>query len=125
MDARSLGRTDLRVTRLGIGLAAVGRPGYVNVGHGADLAGATEVDRLEARAHAVLDAAFGAGIGYVDVARSYGRAEAFLASWLASRGITPGALSIGTKWGYTYTAGWRVDADRHEVKDHSLAMLRR
>ena len=37
----------------------------------------------------------------------------------------PGAVTVGSKWGYTYTAGWRVDADRHEVKDHSLATLRR
>src|SRR5205085_255121 len=31
----------------------------------------------------------------------------------------------GSKWGYTYTADWRVDADVHEVKDLSLATLRR
>ncbi len=125
MDARPLGRTGLRGTRLGIGLAALGRPGYVNLGHGADIGADTGVDALEGRAHAVLDAARAAGIGYIDAARSYGRAEAFLASWLVSRGIGPGAVTIGTKWGYTYTADWRVDAERHEVKDHSLATLRR
>lgn len=125
MDERHLGRSGLRVTRLGLGLAALGRPGYVTVGHGADLAGVTDVDALEARSHAVLDAAFESGTRYLDAARSYGRAEAFLASWLATRGIGPGAVAIGTKWGYTYTAGWRVDAEQHEVKDHSIATLRR
>jgi aryl-alcohol dehydrogenase-like predicted oxidoreductase len=32
---------------------------------------------------------------------------------------------VGSKWGYTYTADWRVDADVHEVKDLSIDTLRR
>jgi len=32
---------------------------------------------------------------------------------------------VGSKWGYTYTAGWRVDAEVHEVKDHSVATFDR
>ena len=28
---------------------------------------------------------------------------------------------MASKWGYRYTAGWRRDADEHEVKDHSLS----
>lgn len=125
MEQRALGRTALRVTRIGLGLAALGRPGYVTLGHGEDLRGATTVEALERRTHEVLDAARAAGIGYLDAARSYGRAEAFLASWLAARGIGQGEVTVGTKWGYTYTAGWRSDAATHEVKDHSLATLRR
>ena len=38
---------------------------------------------MQARAHAVLDAAWAAGVRYFDAARSYGRAEEFLASWLS------------------------------------------
>ena len=34
-------------------------------------------------------------------------------------------MTVGSKWGYTYTAGWRVDADQHEVKDLSVTTLRR
>jgi aryl-alcohol dehydrogenase-like predicted oxidoreductase len=34
-------------------------------------------------------------------------------------------LTIGSKWGYTYVADWRHDADTHEVKDHSLATFER
>src|SRR5262249_29436735 len=64
-------------------------------------------------------------IRYFDAARSYGRAEDFLASWLRSRGIPPEQVTVSSKWGYTYTAGWQVEAERHEVKDHSLATLRR
>jgi aryl-alcohol dehydrogenase-like predicted oxidoreductase len=122
---RRLGRTGLAVSRLGLGLAALGRPGYINLGHGADLAGRTEVADLEQHAHALLDAAFEAGVRYFDAARSYGEAEAFLASWLVLRAMPPGEVTVGSKWGYTYTAGWRVDAEQHEVKDLSLATLRR
>jgi aryl-alcohol dehydrogenase-like predicted oxidoreductase len=64
-------------------------------------------------------------VRYVDAARSYGRAEAFLARWLARRGHGSDELTVGSKWGYTYTAGWRTDAERHEVKDHGVATLER
>jgi aryl-alcohol dehydrogenase-like predicted oxidoreductase len=80
---------------------------------------------MEAHAHAVLDAAFDAGIRYIDAARSYGRAEDFLASWLRKRAIEPGEVSVASKWGYTYTAGWSTSATQHEVKDHSLAAFER
>jgi aryl-alcohol dehydrogenase-like predicted oxidoreductase len=73
----------------------------------------------------VLDAARNAGVRYFDAARSYGRAEEFLASWLDSRGISPGDVTVGSKWGYIYTGDWRIDADQHEVKDHSADNLRR
>jgi aryl-alcohol dehydrogenase-like predicted oxidoreductase len=111
--------------RVGLGLAALGRPGYITVEHARDLAGNYKPGAMEQRTHAVLDAAYAGGVRYFDAARSYGRAEDFLASWLANRRIVPGAVVVASKWGYTYTAGWRVAAERHEVKDHSLATLRR
>ena len=80
---------------------------------------------MERNAHRVLDAAFAGSVRYFDAARSYGKAEAFLASWLEGRGLRPGDVTVGSKWGYTYTAGWRVDADPPEVKDLSAATLRR
>jgi aryl-alcohol dehydrogenase-like predicted oxidoreductase len=73
----------------------------------------------------VLDAAFAAGVRYFDAARSYGLAEDFLAGWLEERDIAPGAVTVGSKWGYRYTADWRDDAETHEVKELSGAMLRR
>jgi len=76
---------------------------------------------MESHAHDVLDAAFGAGIRYIDAARSYGRAEDFLASWLRKREIEPAQIAVASKWGYTYTAGWSTSAAQHEVKEHSLA----
>ncbi|AEA25170.1 aldo/keto reductase [Pseudonocardia benzenivorans] len=104
--------------RLGIGLAAVARPAYITSGRDHDLGADRSVDALRARTWAVLDAAVAAGIDYVDVARSYGRAEEFLAGWLDAH---PGApVEVGSKWGYRYVGEWRTDAPVHEVKDHSL-----
>ena len=124
-DLRPLGDTGIQVSPLGLGLAAVGRPGYINLGRDSDLGEARSVAALEARAFELLDVAWALGVRYVDVARSYGQAEAFLGRWLAARGHAQGDVAIGSKWGYTYTAGWRVDAQTHEVKEHSLAVLRR
>jgi aryl-alcohol dehydrogenase-like predicted oxidoreductase len=103
-------------SRLGLGLAALGRPGYINLGHARDLEHDYDLPRMERRCHRVLDAAWAEGVRYFDAARSYGRAEEFLASWL------PGheGATVGSKWGYRYTADWRVDAEKHESKDHSL-----
>jgi aryl-alcohol dehydrogenase-like predicted oxidoreductase len=125
METRVLGRTGLRVSRIGLGLAALGRPGYINLGHGEDLAGRVDVHAMERNAHEVLDAAFEGGVRYFDAARSYGKSEEFLSSWLVRRNLGPEDVTVGSKWGYTYTAGWRVDAEKHEVKDLSVDTLRR
>jgi aryl-alcohol dehydrogenase-like predicted oxidoreductase len=121
----TLGATGLRVTRIGIGLAALGRPAYINLGHAFDVQGETDVAALERHAHAVLDATYEGGVRYFDAARSYGRAEAFLASWLARRGLDREDVTVGSKWGYTYTADWRIDAEQHEVKDLTAPTFRR
>jgi aryl-alcohol dehydrogenase-like predicted oxidoreductase len=123
MEVRTLGRTALGVSRIGLGLAALGRPGYINLGHASDLAGNLDVAAMETHAFGVLDAAFSAGVRYFDAARSYGKAEEFLAHWLVARGLERQAVTVGSKWGYTYTAGWSVQAEQHEVKDHSVANL--
>lgn len=125
MKLHNLGQTGLRVSPIGLGLAALGRPGYINLGHAQDLSAGRGVAAMEIHAHAVLDAAWAAGVRYFDAARSYGRAEAFLSSWLQSRQLTPDQVTIGSKWGYTYTANWQVEAEKHEVKDHSLPVLKR
>ena len=74
---------------------------------------------LRERTWTLLDAAYDGGIHYLDVARSYGRAEEFLAGWLAARSAPD--VVIGSKWGYRYVGDWRLEADVHEVKDHSQA----
>jgi aryl-alcohol dehydrogenase-like predicted oxidoreductase len=125
MNLSRLGSTDLQVSPIGLGLAALGRPGYINLGHAQDLEGSYDVPAMERRAHRVLDEAWQAGIRYFDAARSYGRAEQFLGSWLQSRDIPQAEVTVGSKWGYTYTANWQVEAAEHEVKAHTLPVLQR
>ena len=109
--------------RVGLGLAAIGRPAYITSGRDRDLPGDRSRDALRARAHELLDAAYALGIRYVDAARSYGDAEQFLGSWLDDR--QPDDVFVASKWGYEYVGGWRVDAGTHEVKHHDLATFRR
>jgi aryl-alcohol dehydrogenase-like predicted oxidoreductase len=120
-----LGRTGLTVSRIGLGLAAVGRPAYITLGRAADLGPDRGVEAMRKRSHALLDAAYASGVHYVDAARSYGRAEEFLGGWLTTRGLAPGSLTVGSKWGYSYTGEWRLDAKVQEVKDLSVEQLRR
>ncbi len=108
--------------RIGLGLASLGRPGYLNLGHGDDLGEERSVAALQARSFDVLDTAYAGGVRYLDAARSYGRAEAFLGAWLDER--SPHDVVVGSKWGYVYTAGWEVDADPPEVKHHDADTLR-
>jgi aryl-alcohol dehydrogenase-like predicted oxidoreductase len=57
MKMVALGQAGSRVSRVGLGLAAAGRPGYVSLGHAHDLGRDDAVEAMRARAHAVLDAA--------------------------------------------------------------------
>ena len=125
MTLRRLGSTAILVSTIGLGMAALGRPGYINLGHAADLADGYSHNAMKQHAWNVLDAAWAAGVRYFDAARSYGRGEEFLGGWLRSRAIAPQQVAVGSKWGYTYMADWQVQAEKHEVKDHSLPVLQR
>lgn len=107
--------------RIGVGLAAVGRPAYINLGRDGALPAERTTAAMREACWQVLDAAYAAGVRWVDVARSYGLAEEFLAGWLDARGVAD--LTISSKWGYAYVGEWRADAAVHEVKEHSLARL--
>ncbi|GAA1025221.1 MULTISPECIES: aldo/keto reductase [Amycolatopsis] len=108
------------MNRIAVGLAALGRPAYINLGR--DLPEVRDVPSMRAATHEVLDAAYAAGVRWVDVARSYGRSEEFLGSWLAERGHRD--VTVSSKWGYRYVGEWRLDADVHEVKEHTLPRFR-
>jgi aryl-alcohol dehydrogenase-like predicted oxidoreductase len=109
------------VLRLGLGLAALGRPAYINVGR-SELPPERSVEAMREASWAVLDAAYDAGVRWVDVARSYGLAEEFLAGWLAAR--APEGVTVSSKWGYAYVGDWRLDAPVHEEKSHTLGRFR-
>lgn len=121
MEYEQFGDSGIIVSKLGLGLAALGRPGYINLGHGDDLGHNYDEKAMEAKTHAVLDKAIDLGITYLDAAQSYGKAESFLSSWL--KGQSNQDLLVGSKWGYYYTADWSVNAEKHEIKEHSLERL--
>lgn len=107
------------LSRVGLGLAALGRPAYINLGRTDQLPPGRDVEAMRSATHEVLDAAYQAGIRWIDTARSYGLAEDFLAEWLTGHDVT-----VSSKWGYAYVGGWRLDAEVHEAKEHSLARFR-
>lgn len=125
LSKTEFGSTGISTTRIGLGLAALGRPGYINLGHAEDLKNDYNPDEMEKHVHTILDRAWQLGIRYFDAARSYGRAEQFLASWLHTRNIKTDEVTVGSKWGYTYTANWQVNAHVHEVKEHSIDVLQK
>ncbi|WP_276165826.1 aldo/keto reductase [Zobellia alginiliquefaciens] len=106
-------------TEIGLGMAALGRPEYINI----DSSGRDKSEvAFRTNAFKVLDDAYEKGVRYFDTAPSYGKGEAFLKDWNDSRNYTD--VVLGTKWGYTYVADWQLGYEgAHEVKEHSLAKL--
>ena len=125
MKYTTLGKIGPRVSRIGLGLAALGRPGYINLGHAEDLQHNYSTQAMQWHTCKMLDLAWDLGIRYFDAARSYGKAEEFLGFWLKNKSQKVEEPFIASKWGYTYTAGWQVNAQVHEVKDHSLTVLQK
>ena len=108
--------------KIGLGLAALGRPGYINIGHDNDLGSDKSKSSMRDYCHQILDFAYSNGVRYFDTARVYGEAEEFLSSWIRKQSQFNGF--VGSKWGYEYLANWEVNADKHERKDHSAAFLK-
>jgi len=71
---------------------------------------------MERRTHELLDAAYEAGVRYVDAARSYGLAERFLGTWLTER-KRPQAIRWSDRSGATHMSAMVDGRQVHEVKD--------
>lgn len=107
-------------TKIGLGLAALGRPEYINIRE------RSSIDKsklaFKQNALAVLDKAYAVGIRYFDTAPSYGKGEAFLQEWNSFKKNKD--VILGTKWGYTYVANWQLGYNgKHEIKAHTLHKL--
>ena len=109
--------------KLGLGLAALGRPGYINLGHHQNIGNDKSKNAMRNQCHRILDFAYDKGIRYFDVARVYGDSEEFLSSWIRKQSQFTGF--VGSKWGYEYLAEWNVETDQHERKDHSHPFLKK
>ena len=115
------------VSGIGLGLGPrLGRPGYINLGHGEDVADAS-VAGMERAAHAVLDAAFARAAcgGSTRRAPTGGRRGSWGAGWQRAR-AWPRRRRGRAPSGATRTrpaGAWTREA--HEVKELSGAQLRR
>lgn len=108
------------ITKIGIGLAALGRPEYINIRENHDIDKSEHAFRENA--FKVLDFAYENGVRFFDTAPSYGKGESFLKDWNTERKHSDVILS--TKWGYTYVANWKLGYEgKHEIKEHSLNKL--
>jgi aryl-alcohol dehydrogenase-like predicted oxidoreductase len=107
---------------IGLGTAAIGRPHYINIRQ-ETTAENFDLEAFKLNGIAVLEMAYEQGIRYFDTAPNYGIAEALLLNWAKAKADK--TIEIATKWGYTYTANFDINAETHEVKEHSLANLNR
>ncbi len=107
-------------TKIGLGLAALGRPEYINIRTDNTIDKSEEA--FKNNTFSVLNEAYKLGIRYFDTAPSYGKGEAFLNEWHNKNNYVDAVL--GTKWGYTYVANWELGfCGKHEVKEHSINKL--
>mmetsp|Transcript_7519 Transcript_7519/g.16319 ORF Transcript_7519/g.16319 Transcript_7519/m.16319 type:complete len:351 (+) Transcript_7519:107-1159(+) len=124
--------------KIGLGMAALGRPGYINLQRNTHLTSRT-IEGMQQQANAVIDELFqqcleinkstpaesdgGKIVPWLDCARSYGLSEKFVGEYLRENNVRPEDVYVSSKWGYTYVADWKVELgerEPHEVKDHSL-----
>lgn len=110
----------IKITKIGIGLAALGRPEYINIRENKSIDKSEKAFRE--KAFEVLDFAYENGLRYFDTAPSYGKGERYLFDWKTERKHSD--INISTKWGYSYIANWELGyKGKHEVKEHSLDKL--
>ncbi len=102
-------------------MAAIGRPLYINI-KTADSLQNPDKSALQAHALDLLDTAYQLGIRHFDSAPGYGIAEEILLDWTRKRNYSD--IGISTKWGYIYTANFEKNPEQHEVKEHSLQVLK-
>lgn len=122
--------------RMGLGMAALGRPGYINLDR-AEIFGSDSrtVERMQHQANLVMDRLWEESSSssssssirettrpWLDCARSYGLSEQFVGDYLRRHKVDPNSVYVSSKWGYTYVADFQVElppGTKHEVKDHS------
>lgn len=91
--------------RLGLGMAALGRPGYINLNRSSILGSDDrDVKTMQHQANTVMDRLFSLSVdnvAWLDCARSYGLSEKFVGEYLKSNNIKPDEVYVSSKWGYT------------------------
>ena len=88
---------------MGLGMAALGRPGYINLDRNLvfGVSNSRSIQDMQGRANRVLDALFQQEKRpWVDCARSYGLSEKFVGEYLRNNNIAPEDVYVSSKWGY-------------------------
>jgi len=82
------------IPRIGLGMAALGRPGYINLDRSTQIGEdrVRDVAYMQEKANHVLDKAMEIGVTHFDCARSYGLSEKFVGDYLRSKKVSPGEL---------------------------------
>jgi aryl-alcohol dehydrogenase-like predicted oxidoreductase len=107
IPTRPLGRTDLHVTRLGYGAMDI---------RGPRIWGGRQVSDVQAQA--ILTAVLDSGINFIDTSNDYGRSEAFIGEFLASR---RDEYRLATKVGCSMVPAGDHDETPHTwTRDHLL-----
>lgn len=133
MTAAAKTNSTMQLPRLGLGMAALGRPGYINLNRNDVFGSADErsVDTMRDTAYRVLDRLFQqskTSVPWIDCARSYGLSEQFVGDYLRSNSIRNDQAFVSSKWGYTYVADFQVALTKgqpHEIKDHSVSNFKK
>jgi aryl-alcohol dehydrogenase-like predicted oxidoreductase len=92
-----------QLPRLGLGMAALGRPGYINLERSKHFGSERTVETMRSQANLVMDQLFAESslIPWLDCARSYGLSERFVGEYLKSHSIEPSDVYVSSKWGYS------------------------
>lgn len=123
--------------RLGLGLAALGRPGYINLNRSDIFDGKDanksdtqrrSIDSMQEKANEVMKSLVSLAKEndtkpWFDCARSYGLSEKFVGEFLKNNQISSSDVVVSSKWGYSYVADWNIELEGgapHEIKDHSI-----
>lgn len=110
----------MSTTQIGLGLAAIGRPEYINIK--ANQSMDQSENTYKKNAFSIFDFALKNNIKHFDTAASYGKGEQFLMDWYHT--CKPENVNFSSKWGYYYVANWKIGFDgAHEIKEHSLKKL--
>lgn len=110
-----------KISTIGFGTAAIGRPLYINIIQNADKKPFL-LDEFKVNGFEILNEAFEQGIRFFDTSPGYGISEDLLIQWLAHK--KDSTIKVSSKWGYTYVANFNPNAKKHEIKEHSLTKLK-
>ena len=91
--------------KIGLGMAALGRPGYINLDRSSIFGTESRsLDVMQTQANLVMDTLFSSTtdfLPWLDCARSYGLSEKFVGEYLKANHVSPDKVYVSSKWGYS------------------------